>query len=92
MLMTLNSLVVVHTKLTTKTVKQITRFLNYRATHPDTVTEYRRNRMILHIYLDESYIPESEARSRAGGYFFLGIKSNTPIQSMSPYNVPVHVE
>ena len=67
--MELNSLVVVQTKLTIKTVKQITQFLNYRATHPDTVTEYRRNGMILHMYLDASYIPESESRSRAGGYF-----------------------
>ena len=48
--------------------------------------------MILHTYLDSSYIPETEARSRAGGYFFLGPKSKTPIQAMPLGNGSVHVE
>ena len=59
---------------TIKTTMQITQFLNYRATHPDAVTEYRRSGTIPHIYLDASYISEPEARSRVGVYFFLGPK------------------
>ena len=48
--------------------------------------------MILQIYSDASYVSEPEARSRAGGYFSLGSKSNTPIQYMPPDNGPMHVE
>ena len=48
--------------------------------------------MILHIYSNVSYISEPEAWSRYRGYFFLGPKSNTPIQEMPPENGPVHVE
>ena len=69
MMMTLNSLATVHAKLTSKTAKQIHNFLNYSATNPDAVTEYRKSGMILHIYYDASYILEPEARSRAGRYF-----------------------
>ena len=58
MLMELNSLPAVHTKTTIETTKEITRFLNYSATHPDEVIEYRKSGMILHIYLDKSYISE----------------------------------
>ena len=68
-LMGLNSLVTVQIKLTIETAKQINQFLNYIATHPETVKEYRRSGIIIHIYSDELYISEPEARNRAGGYF-----------------------
>ena len=38
MLMELISLAVVHTKPIIETVKQVTQFLNYSASHPDAVT------------------------------------------------------
>ena len=56
MLMALNSLDSVQKNPTIKTTKQITRFLNYSATHADAGTEYRRRKMIPHIYLDSSHI------------------------------------
>ena len=92
MLMALNSLAAVQKNPTIETAKQITQFLNYITTHPDTITEYRKSGLVLHIYSDASYISEPEARSRAGEYFFLGTKYNTRIQDMPPENVPVHVE
>ena len=92
MMMALNLLSVVHTKPTVKTAKQVTQILNYSTTHPDVLTEYKRTGMMLHIYLDASYISEPEARSRADRYFFLGPKFNTPIKSMPPQNGPLHVE
>ena len=67
--MIINSLAEVQTKPTIDTTKQITKILNYSGTHPDAVTEYRRSGIILHVYLDVSYISEPEARSRAGGFF-----------------------
>ena len=92
MFVALNSLTELQSKPSIKTAKKITQFINYSATHPDAVTEYRKIGMVIHIYLDASYISEPEARSRAGGCFFLGKKSNTPIQAMPPGNGPVHLE
>ena len=83
-LMTLTSLEEVQTKPKIETAKQIIQFSNYSATHPDAVTEYIRSRIIFHIYFDASYISETEARSRAGGYFPLGPKYNTLIQAIPP--------
>ena len=90
--MVLKSLAEVQTKPKIETVKQITQFLNYSATHPDSITEYRKSGMIIHIYSDAFYISEPKARSRAGEYIFLGPKSNTLIQYIPPDNGPVHVE
>ena len=56
MLMALKSLAAVQTKPTIENAKQITQFINYSATHPDSITEYRKSGMILHIYSDASYI------------------------------------
>ena len=48
--------------------------------------------MILHILSDASYISEPETQIRAGGFLFLGPKSNILVQAMPPENGPVHVE
>ena len=56
MLVSLNSLAAVQTKPKIETTKQITQFLNYIATHTDTIIEYSKRGMILHIYSDASYI------------------------------------
>ena len=70
---------------------------NYSVSKLQRNTSIRNNKiqksgMILHIYSGTSFIAEPEARSRTGGYFFLGPKSKTPIQEMLPENGPVHVE
>ena len=69
MLMALNYLAAVQKNPIIETAKQITQFLNYSATHPDAIIEYRKSGMILYIYSDASYISEPEAQRRAGGYF-----------------------
>ena len=89
--MALTSIEGVQTNTTIKTAKQITPFLDYRASHPDAVIEYRRSRIILHIYSDASYISETWARIIAGGYLLLVPKSNTSITAIHPENGPVHV-
>ena len=80
MFMALNSLAAVKKKPTIETTKQINQFLNYSATRPDTVIEYRKIGIIIHIYLNASYISEPESRRRDVGYFFLGPKYNTLIK------------
>ena len=69
MLMELKYPSAVQTKPTIDTDKKITNFLNYCASHPDAATQYRRIDMILNLYSNTSYLSETEARIRAGGYF-----------------------
>jgi hypothetical protein len=59
--------------------------LNYADTHPGAAIRYYRSDMIL----DASYLSEPKARSRVGGYFYLGNRNesgdstgaNGPIQT-----------
>ena len=38
--------------------------------------QYHKSDMILRVHSDTSYLTEPKARSRAGGYFFMGNKNN----------------
>jgi hypothetical protein len=49
--------------------------LDYLATHPNATIRYHASDMVLHIHGDASYLSVSNARSRLGGLFFLGVKS-----------------
>ncbi len=62
----------------TEAVKNLiaSQLLNYCATHPNAVLQYRASDMILHIHSDTAYLNETEARSRVGGHHFLGDNNN----------------
>ena len=61
-----------HSKPTEHTDKLINQLLNYLHTNPDATVRYHASGMVLHIHSDTSYLSDSNARSRAGGYFLLG--------------------
>jgi hypothetical protein len=67
---------------TENTLKRVKQFLDYMATHPDAKIRYRASDMVLNVHSDASYLSAPKARSRAGGYFFLGSmpKDNLPIK------------
>jgi hypothetical protein len=48
--------------------------LKYCATHPDATIRYSASDMILNIHSDVGYLNEPDARSRAGGHFFMSSK------------------
>jgi hypothetical protein len=48
--------------------------LDYLVTHPDATIRYHASDMIFHIHSDASYVSVSNARSRLGGLFFLGLQ------------------
>ena len=56
---------------TEKINKAINHFMDYCASNPDAVKLYRACDMILMIHSDAAYLVEPEARSRAGGFFYL---------------------
>ena len=63
---------------TERTMQRVHQLLDYMHTHPDAIIRYRASDMILNVHSDASYLTAGKARSRAGGYFFLGsLPSNT---------------
>jgi hypothetical protein len=67
------------TKATTATADKVIKLLNYYVTHPDAKLRCHASDMILNIHSDSSYLSEREAKSRAGGLFYIG--SNIDIQN-----------
>ena len=59
-------------------------FLDYAATHPNATIKYKASDMHLWAHTDASYLSESKARSRAGGYYFLSSKPKLPIRPNDP--------
>jgi hypothetical protein len=94
MLVALGTLAEEQTKGTENTGKAVVQLLNYAATHPDATLQYHASDMILHIDSDASYLSMPQARSRAGGYFYLSNKSHqstTAPTTTPPLNGAIHV-
>jgi hypothetical protein len=66
------------TKGTQSTTQAVTQLSNYASAHPDATIRYHASDMCLHIHSDVSYLSEVNARSRAGGTFFLSAKPTNP--------------
>jgi len=93
MLVALGSLAAAQATGTDTTMDACKRLLNYAATHPDAILRFHKSDMILHIHSDASYLSESKARSRAGGFFHLSDNVDvTPPNAPQPtINGAVHV-
>jgi len=86
MLVALGSLAAAQSEGTQATSKACTQLLNYAATHPEAVLQFHASDMILNIHSIASYLSETKARSRAGGYFYLSSNDKNP-----PLNGAIHV-
>jgi hypothetical protein len=53
------------------TVAKVTQFLDYAATYPNAIVTYHASNMILAGHSNASKLSESNARSQAGGHFFM---------------------
>lgn len=58
-----------------KTNEAIECFLDYAATHPETEIKYVASDMVLQAESDAAYLVAPKARSRVGGYIYLGSKN-----------------
>ena len=63
----LNDISLEQSKATDNTSKNITKLLNYLATHPEAVIKYHASGTQLYVHSDASYLSVSKAISRAGG-------------------------
>jgi hypothetical protein len=61
--------------------------LDYCSTKPDAAIRYYASEMQLKIHSDASYLSETRAKSRIGGYFFLGNSNHAQCPSLS--NAPL---
>ena len=87
--MALGTIASAQTKGTQATAEAVTQLINYCATHPEATVRFSASQMVLIVHLDASYLMESEARSRAGGHYFMG---NNPTNPNDPikHNGAVH--
>ena len=93
MLAALNTISAAHANATTTTMGDIVWILNYAATHPDATIHYHVSDMILHVTSDAYYLCEEQARSRAGGHFFLAnrlVKNGDKTPALPTNNSAVH--
>lgn len=93
MLVALGTLAAAQSKGTQSTADACTQLLNYAASHPDAILRYTASDMILHCHSDASYLSAPEARSRAGGIFFLSdnVDVTAPDAQTPKVNGAVHI-
>jgi hypothetical protein len=77
LIMPINVLASEQSKAPAVTADKVIKLLNYCNTHPETKIRYHASGMILHIHSDASYLSEKEAKSRAGGFFYMGSSPKT---------------
>ena len=89
----MGSLASAQSKGTEATAKAGQKLLNYAATHPDAVIQFKASDMILHVHSDASYLSEPKARSGAGGFFYLSdnIDVQQPDAPQPKLNGAVHI-
>jgi hypothetical protein len=74
--------------------QRITQFLDYAGSNPNAALVYKASDMNLWIHTDASYLAETRARSRAGGFHYFSDKPTLPLNAASPppmHNHPVLV-
>jgi hypothetical protein len=77
LIMPINVLASEQSNATEVTADKVIKLLNYCNTRPETKIRYHASDTILHIHSDASYLSENEAKSRAGGFFYMGNASKT---------------
>jgi hypothetical protein len=77
LIMPINVLASEQSKASEVTADKVIKFLNYCNTHPETKIRYHASDMILHIHSDASYLSENEAKSRPGGFLYMGSGTKT---------------
>jgi hypothetical protein len=68
-------------------MKHTQQLLDYLATHEEAVLTYNSSKMILAAHSDASYLSEPNARSCAGGHFFLSNNAEIPPNNGAVLNI-----
>jgi hypothetical protein len=68
---------------TTTTIKDVAHLLYYCSTQPEATIRYYTPGMQLKIHSDALYLSEQKVKSRIGGYFYVGCKTNARMKPLS---------
>jgi len=68
-------------------MEQTLQLLDFIATQEEAVLTYSASEMKLAVHSDASYLSEPQARSRAGGHFFLSNKATIPANNGAMLNI-----
>ena len=74
----LSAIAVQQAKPTERTMKHVEQLLDYIASQEDAVITYHASDMVLAVHSDAGYNNEAQARSRAGGHFYLSRNEDIP--------------
>ena len=74
-------------KPTEDTMEQTLQLLDHIATQEEAVLIYSESNMKLAVHSDASYLSESQACSRVGGYFFLSNEATIPVNNSTVLNI-----
>jgi hypothetical protein len=69
------------------TMEKTLQLLNYIATQEEAVLTYSTSGMKLAVHSDANYLSEPQARSRAGGHFFLSNEATIPANNGAVLNI-----
>eukprot|EP01034_Spumella_vulgaris_P031394 gene31394-38776_t len=83
MLMALSRFASQQSHATEQLFSDVQRFLQYACTWPVAILVYKASEMRLMVQSDASYLSEPNARSRAGGLFYMGNSSDTMQSSVN---------
>ena len=72
---------------TQDTTERTLQLLDYLATQEEAIITYNASEMVLAAHSDASYLSEPQARSRAGGHFFLSSDSAVPHNNGAVLNI-----
>ena len=72
---------------TEETLSHTNQLLDYLATQEDTVLTYNRNKMIMAVHSDASYLCKPNAKSQAGGHFFVSNNAKIPPNNGAILNI-----
>ena len=76
---------------TQDTVDKLNQLLDYCHTYPNTKVRYHASGMLLKVHTDASYLSEPQARSRVGGYFYLGSRPVDAIDNNGAITVNANI-
>jgi hypothetical protein len=68
---------------TATTIQAVSHILDYCITHLESTIRYFASDMQLKIHSDASYLSHPKAKSRIGGYLYLGNKKNSRMKPLS---------
>ena len=72
---------------TIDTMRKAKQLLDYVATQEEAIITYSASEMVLAVHSDASYLCESNARSRAGGHFFMSNDTTYPPNNGAILNI-----